>query len=516
MRFPIELLVLACLIVGIIPGLTIGGFLDTAVRSVLGMATPDYSLAVWHGFTLPLLMSTIALIGGIGLYFALQGYLKKGIEGPPFYQLIRDRRIFERVLVVLSWRFARTLEGFLGTRRLQPQLRLLAGAALLAGAIPLLQQGIGPWRPPRSAIDPVLAVVWFVGIICALAAAYQAKYHRLAALILMGGAGLVTCVTFIWLSAPDLALTQLLVVIVATVLLLLGLRWLPKRVLGADADARDTGLAPARRLRDFIIAITAGCGVALLAYATMTRPTVDSIAQYFIDNAYTKAGGTNIVNVILVDFRGFDTLGEITVLGVVALTVYALLRRFRPATESIDVPEQQRTQNYYDEVQPDRQRGTTLAESITVPAVIMRLMFPVIIVVALFLLLRGHDQPGGGFVAGLTLAVAFILQYMAFGTRWVEDRLRILPVRWIGTGLLLAALTGAAAWLFGRPFLTSYFGYAELPFIGKIPTASALAFDLGVFALVVGATVLVLIALAHQSVRTHRAPRTPSASVEGR
>ncbi len=516
MRFPIELLVLACLIVGTIPGLTIGGFLDTAVRSVLGEATPVYSLAVWHGFTLPLLMSTIAMVGGIGLYFALQGYLKKGIEGPPFSDLIRDQRIFERVLVVLSWRFARTLEGFLGTRRTQPQLRLLAGAALLAGAIPLLLQGIGPWRPPRSAIDPVLAVVWFVGIICALAAAYQAKYHRLAALILMGGAGLVTCITFIWLSAPDLALTQLLVETVTTVLLLLGLRWLPKRVPGADPDARDSGLAPLRRLRDFIIAIAAGCGVALLAYAAMTRPAVDTIAQYFIDNAYTKAGGTNIVNVILVDFRGFDTLGEITVLGVVALTVYALLRRFRPAAESIDIPDQQRTQNQYDEVQPDRQRGTTLAESLTVPAVIMRLMFPVIILVSLFLLLRGHDRPGGGFVAGLTLAVAFILQYMAFGTRWVEDRLRILPVRWIGAGLLLAALTGAAAWLFGRPFLTSYFGYAELPFIGKVPTASALAFDLGVFALVVGATVLVLIALAHQSVRTHRAPRAPNASTEAR
>ena len=153
-------------------------------------------------------------------------------------------------------------------------------------------------------------------------------------------------------------------------------------------------------------------------------------------------------------------------LGVVALTVYALLRRFRPAPESIPVPEQQRAQDAYDDAHPDRQKGDTIADVMAVPALIMRLLFPVIGVVAVFLLLRGHDLPGGGFVAGLTMAVAFILQYMAGGTRWVEARLRILPVRWMGVGLLLAAGTGAAAWLFGRPFLTSYFAYVELPLIG--------------------------------------------------
>jgi multicomponent K+:H+ antiporter subunit A len=96
---------------------------------------------------------------------------------------------------------------------------------------------------------------------------------------------------------------------------------------------------------------------------------------------------------------------------------------------------------------------------------------------------------------------------MARGTNWVEERLRVLPVRWMGVGLLLAGGTGAAAWAFARPFLTSYFSYADVPLVGRVPTASALLFDLGVFALVFGATVLMLIALAHQSVRSHRAPR---------
>jgi multicomponent K+:H+ antiporter subunit A len=350
-----------------------------------------------------------------------------------------------------------------------------------------------------------------VGAACAVGAAYKAKFHRVAALILTGGAGLVTCITFVWLSAPDLALTQLLVETVTTVLLLLGLRWLPKRIEGVGSGIEVTAAARMRRIRDLAIAILAGAGLAMLAYGAMTRPLPDSISAYFLEHAYTEGGGTNVVNVILVDFRGFDTLGEITVLGVVALTVYALLRRFRPAPESIDAPEQQRLQNAYEDNHPDRRRGDGVADDLMVPALIMNLLFPVIGMMAVFLFLRGHDMPGGGFVAGLTMAVAFILQYMAGGTRWVEPRLRIHPVRWMGLGLLLAAGTGAGAWLFARPFLTSHFAYADLPGIGAVPLASAILFDLGVFSLVVGAVVLVLISLAHQSIRHQRAAAASAA-----
>ena len=105
------------------------------------------------------------------------------------------------------------------------------------------------------------------------------------------------------------------------------------------------------------------------------------------------------------------------------------------------------------------------------------------------------------------MATAFIVQYMVGGTVWVEDRLRIRPILWIGGGLLLAALTGSVSVLVGAPFLTSYFRYVQLPLIGKVPVASATLFDLGVFSLVVGATVLMLIAIAHQSIRRLRAAR---------
>jgi len=484
MRFPIELLVLACLVVGILPNLTIGPVLDVAVRAVLRPDAPVYSLAVWHGFSTPMVMSLIALAGGAALYIVLQKYLSRGVESTPLLPPIDGRRIFERVLVTLSWRWARTLEGVLGTRRLQPQLRWVVLAAVLAGAWPVYELGLALGPLPATPVDPAFLLAWTVGAACALGAAWQAKFHRLAALILASGAGLVVCLTFVWLSAPDLAITQLLVEIVTTVLLLLGLRWLPKRIPFKWTLAGARAALP-RRLRDVALATASGAGLAALAYAVMTRPQPDTLSGFFLERAYPEGGGTNVVNVIIVDFRGFDTLGEITVLGVVAIAVYALLRRFRPARESLEPPPQQKEQD-----------AATATEDLLVPAVIMRLMFPATGVLAAYLLLRGHNLPGGGFVAGIALAVGVILQYMAGGTRWAEDHLRIRPMRWIGAGLLLASATGAGAWLFGHPFLTSH-----TPVIRGVHVPSAFAFDLGVFALVVGATGLILIALAHQSMR---------------
>ena len=502
MRFPVMFLVFACLVVGILPGVTVGPFLHVAAFSVLGPETPEYSLAIWHGFTLPLAMSLVALAAGAVLYLLVGDYLENS-ERALVLGRIEGRRLFERVMVAISWRGARYIEANLGTRRLQQQMRLLVAFAIAAALLPLLS-GLD-FLGGGSTADPAFVGLWAVGMVCAVAAAQQAKFHRLAALVLLGGTGLVTCVTFVWLSAPDLAATQFVVEIVTTVLILLGLRWLPKRTEGL---LEPKGVAARlRRFRDLATAIVAGIGMAAISYAVMTRTPPATIADFFIEKAYSEGGGRNVVNVILVDFRGFDTMGEITVLGIVAITVFALLRRFRPAPDSIERPEQQRVQGAYDEAEPERAPGATATDYLFVPSVIMQWMFPVVIVLALYLLLRGHDAPGGGFAAGVAMAAGFILQYMAAGTVWVEDRLRILPVKWIGGGLLLAACTGSVSILLGDPFLTSYFRYADLPVLGKVPLASAALFDLGVFALVVGATVLMLIALAHQSIRRLRAAR---------
>ncbi len=503
MLLPIALLVAACLLVGIFPVQVIGNFLAIAVHAVLGSATPTYSLAVWHGVTPALVMSIIALVGGVAVYFAMQHYLSGDIEGAPLLRRLKGKRIFERAIVFLSWRWARALESLFSTNRLQPQMRILVVVVIVAALWSILMNPsrIALVSPPGA--DASFMLVWLVGGICAIAAAFQAKYHRLVAVLLMGGAGLATTLTFVWFSAPDLALTQLLVEIVTTVLLLLGLRWLPKRLEEARTESMSS--VRLRRFRDLLVAIGGGAGLALLSYMVMTWPLEGSISSNFLERAYTEGGGRNVVNVILVDFRGLDTLGEITVLGIAAITVYALLRRFRPARDSMGAPEPKQFQATVDADDLDSGRLAQInSHFMFVPGLIMRLLFPVVAMMAVFLFMRGHDLPGGGFIAGLTLAIAFILQYMAGGARWVEDSLRVLPIRWIGAGILIAAATGVGAWLFGRPFLTSSFAYVDLPILGKIPMASALLFDFGVYSLVLGATVLMLIALAHQSLRVAR------------
>ena len=513
MRLPIELLVVACVVVGVIPALSIGPFLDTAVTAVLRERTPEYSLSIWHGFNVPLIMSLVALVAGLALYWVLRRYLKTAEDGPPYLRHVRGNRIFERVLVTISWRWARSAEQKLVTRRLQTQLLLVVLAAVAAGALAAYTAGQSLPDLTAHGLDPALAATWLVGALCAVAAAWQAKFHRLAALVLMGGAGLVTCLTFVWFSAPDLAVTQLLVEIVTTVLILLGLRWLPKR---DEALARaDEKSAKLRRARDFVLAVVSGLGVATLAYLAMLTPRPSNVGDFYLQRAYSEGGGTNVVNVILVDFRGLDTMAEILVLAIVALTVFALLRRFRPAPDNNDLTYQQLEQDAFDETRKDRRTGESLRDYMLVSSVIMRWMFPVIIVLAVYLFLRGHDQPGGGFAAGIALATGFLLQYLAGGTRWVEERLRILPVKWIGFGLLMAAATGLGSLLVGYPFLTSYFQYADLPFLGRVPIATALLFDLGVFSLVVGATVLMLIAIAHLSLRIRARPRKPGREGDG-
>ncbi|MGB3847393.1 MAG: monovalent cation/H+ antiporter subunit A [Sphingopyxis sp.] len=500
MRLPIEILVLACLLVGILPALTIGPVLALAVESVLGERTPAYSLAIWHGLNLPLLMSLAALVGGALAYRRFGARLNL-VERSPVIGRLKARRAFERVLAAIV-DGARWMHCRLGTQKLQVQLRLVIGGAILLGTLPFIVLGYSRGPEPVTLIDPIFAVIWIIGGLCAIGAAWLAKFHRLVALSLLGGSGLATCISFIWLSAPDLGLTQLLVEIVTLVLLLLGLRWLPLRKPDIWPEARTPLMVRLRRSRDLVLAIAGGIGMAALSYAMMTRPAVDSISSYFVESAYPEGGGANVVNVILVDFRGFDTLGEITVLSIVALTVFTLLRRFRPAPESIELPLQQQRQNDFDQAEEERSHGDTLAHYLFVPRIIMQWLFPVILTFAIYLLMRGHDLPGGGFAGGVTASIAILLLYMAGGTRWVEARLDIRPLRWISFGLLLATITGLAAWVAGYPFLTSYFRYLSVPLIGDIPIASALLFDIGVFAVVVGTTVLILIALAHQSIRS--------------
>jgi multicomponent K+:H+ antiporter subunit A len=506
MLVPSALLVLACLLVGMLPEQTIGRPLALAVHAILGDDTPPYALAAWHGLTRPLVMTLVALGGGVAFYVFLY---RRGsaMVRTPLLSRLNARRTFDVVNVSVI-RGAGRLTRVFFSWRLQAQLFLIVGAGLLAGFLALARLGWTPGSMPLSPLDPMFAMLWTLGAACALGAAWQAKFHRLAALIMAGGVGLVTCLTFAWFSAPDLALTQVAVEVVTLVLILLGLRWLPRRLEFDDAR-RETLRARARRVRDLAMAGAAGVGASALTFAVLTRPSTSELAQYFVKNSWEQAGGRNVVNVMLVDFRGFDTLGEITVVCIVAITVYALLRRFRPAPESFAAVDA-RARTEAEQLALDAVNAPLPTGPMRTSAVLARLLLPMAGLVSAFFLLRGHDAPGGGFVGGLVSATAIIVQYMVGGTIWVESRLRVHPLVWIGLGLLAAAGAGIVAWGYSLPFLTSQVFALRLPVVGDVHLSTTLLFDLGVYALVVGATLLMLVALAHQSLRGARKSVEPA------
>ncbi|GMN81156.1 hypothetical protein GmRootV512_53650 [Variovorax sp. V512] len=453
---------------------------------------------------MPLMMSFVALAGGAVLYLLLRRPLGSGrLEHTPLLHHFDGQLIFEHLIALLSEAGRRSRRLF-GTRRLQWQLLWLVVVAVAGAAASLWTTPADRGTRELLPFSPMFAMTWLIGCTCAVAAAWQAKFHRLAALMLAAGAGLVSCVTYIWFSAPDLALTQLVVEAVTTVLILLGLRWLPMRSkdvvqparmrLRPGVDAGATAGGHHRRLRH------GGAGLG----DDDTHLPAEHLALLPRTRAH-EGGGTNVVNVMLVDFRGFDTFGEITVLGIVALTVYALLRRFRPAIESMALPIQQRLQvddGSSDLLNPRRATDSAIGY-LMVPAVLVRLVLPVAVLVSVYFFMRGHNAPGGGFVAGLVMSVALVLQFIVSGTEWVEEHLRIYPRRWIAIGLLFALATGGGAIVFGYPFLTSTLRTCTCRCWATCTCQRPLLRHRRV-RVVLGATMLILTALAHQSIRSHR------------
>jgi len=476
MRLPVLLLVLLCVVVGLLPALTVGPTLAVAAQAALhgqpGLPLPAYTLAIWHGWNLPLMMSLVAVIGGTLLYFGLQRFinLHRIVNLPLLWK--RGGRDAFLALNEAGVVAARGLTGSLQTGSLQRYLALLVAMAVAAGAWPFLRADAAPSGALALHLEGLTAGAAVVAAIGLAAAVGVVLTHqrRMTALLLLAAVGLVVCLAFVHLSAPDLALTQLLVEMVTTILMMLALAWLP-----AESPPERSRW---RAWRDALIALAAGLGVAALVWLVLGRP-FESISPYFLDQTLPEGGGANAVNVIIVDFRGFDTLGEITVMALAAIIIHALLSGFAPR-EGHGLP--------------------LLPSSSSAPPLMLQLVsqvvLPFAVLIAIYLYLRGHNLPGGGFIAGLVLALGLVLQYVAHGLQWVDQRSRIDYRLWIGAGLLVAALTGLAALFFGAPFLTSTYDYPWLPGVGGVPLASAGAFDLGVFLVVSGATMVMLLSIA--------------------
>ncbi len=319
---------------------------------------------------------------------------------------------------------------------------------------------------PQIPIDFVM--IAGATLLCVSSVATVIWHHqRLLTILLLSVVGMVVAIAFALFSAPDLALTQLSVEVVTIVLLMLALHFLPQDILNFSS--------PNRVVRDTSLAVLIGGVVGTITFALITRP-LESISAYYIDNAKVLGGGTNVVNVILVDFRGFDTFGEISVLAIAAIGISLLLERMHP---------------FQTEANPDGIPWAADKHPMML-AVVSQVILPLAIMVSAYIFLRGHNLPGGGFIAGLITSVALIQQYIAIGTVWLDERLSVNYLYLIGSGLLIAAATGTGSFLWQQPFLKSWHGHSHIPILGDIELASAMAFDFGVYLTVVGACMMIM------------------------
>ncbi|WP_168541339.1 monovalent cation/H+ antiporter subunit A [Acinetobacter sp. A2] len=470
MRAPATLLAILCILVGILPALLVEHIVNSTTRASTQLLNFEGAhLAIWHGFNVPLLMSAIALLGGIIFYFSLaKGGKIREIDLDPHLRQFQGKLLFESFLKHLL-QVSRKIKRKTENGSLQSYLVWIIVFTVFIVATPLLNQGLSTGTRELTHA-PLIAIVLWLLLFSACWMMLWFHHERIKAVLISGAVGLVVTMIFVGLSAPDLAQTQITVDVVTTVLLLMSLSLLPQLTPYESSSSR--------RWRDALIAIGGGIGIGWIAWLVMTRDH-NSISWFFNQQSIPLGGGTNVVNVILVDFRGFDTFGEITVLGIAAIGTLCLMDGMRT-------------------------HGTIMTQGLTYrfnPSPLMlritaSWILPIALVVSLYIFLRGHNLPGGGFIAGLITAMALIIQYIALGQDQTEQMLKAKSGRlyeiWIGIGLSVAGLTGLAAWFWGRPFLTSAHIYVNPPLIGELHLASAALFDVGVYLTVVGAVMLMI------------------------
>ena len=451
---PPLMLAAAGVLIGVAPSL-LNAPLSSAAASILN--TPStMTLAVWHGVTPALILSLLTLLGA-GLTYAMRDAIRKWAWRPAH----GTERIYTGSVAVLD-ATSRLIAPLLHSASLRSYVMVIVATTLAVGGAALVTAPrLSTFIPETSVrIHEVLVVV--VIIAGALGAAFAKS--TMAAVLSLGVVGYGVATTFLIYGAPDLAMTQFSVETLTVLIYVLVFRHF--RNLGALSP-------PLVRLRDAFMAVGIGTfigGLVLLVSRTETAPR---LREYFAEFGPTLGHGRNIVNVILVDFRGFDTMGEITVLATAAIGVRALMHMSGPVPAIVESPE----------AQPSTSPIFRTAA---------RFLLPLLLLFSLFLLLRGHNEPGGGFVAGLVAAAAFALYQVAHGVARARRALLVNPLKLIGAGLLIALVSGIPATLLGQPFMTAQWA------LGDIPIGTPAMFDIGVFLVVAGVVLMMIFSLAEE------------------
>jgi multicomponent Na+:H+ antiporter subunit A len=444
-----------------------------------------YHLALWHGLNLPLLLSALVLAVGVGAYLLLN---RLWWVTTPLQPLGNADRIYDAVLRgadVLSVRLtAATQRGSI------PATQSVILSTLVL--VPIAVLALGARDKPDIALwgSPIQVIVGL--IILAAAVGAVVLRNRLAAVLVVGVTGYGCGVIFAFHGAPDLALTQFLVETLTLVIFVLVLRTLP-----AEADRIAMGR---KRFPRAVLALAVGATVTTLAVYAMSARTGTPIAALIPDAAYHRGHGANAVNVLLVDIRAWDTMGEIMVLLVAATGVASMVfrhRRFgapprvadanRPDVGRVPVPDAIGDVTWLrgSELRDPRHRSLILE-------VATRVIFPLIMVLSAYFFFAGHNTPGGGFAGGLTAGLALVLRYLAGGRYELGETLPLDAGKILGVGLALSAGTAVASLLAGAPVLSSALIQVDVPVLGTVKFVTALFFDLGVYLIVVGLVLDVL------------------------
>jgi len=484
------ILAAAGLVFGVAPS-SLGEVLASYARTVPGDG--DYHLALWHGFGLPLLLSALILTVGAAAFLLRTRLRHNRIGWVPLGNADRAYDAVIRGLDVVSLRLtAVTQRGSL------PATQSVILLVLVLLPVAMLALGARDRPELRLWESPLQLTIGLLILSGALGATVMR--NRLAAVLLVGLTGYGAGVIFAFHGAPDLALTQFLVETVTLVLFVLVLRTLP-------AEAKIERFQMPRAM----LALAVGATVTGLAAFAMAARTSTSIATLLPDAAYYRGHGANTVNVLLVDIRAWDTLGEISVLLVAATGVTSLVfrhQRFGAAPRSPRIGQAASRPDtghiaatspgdVYSPAAGDTTwlRGTQFRDPRNrslVLEVATRFIFPLIMVLSLFFFFTGHNTPGGGFAGGLTAGLALVLRYLAGGRYELGETLPLDAGKILGVGLGLSAGTALASLLVGAPVLSSAVVAVDLPVLGSVKFVTALFFDLGVYLIVVGLVLDVL------------------------
>ena len=483
-------LALLSVVISVLQPAAITGLLASAATAAYGDKV-KVSLDLFHGINLPLILSGVAIALGIALFAA-----RRTIRAVPRIQALDMNLAYNVVLRSVDRAANMVTRAQSGRIRVYLSVILTALLALvvLFGNTHLVLNSNG------LRIDEALDVasgLRLLGLLLAVAASFVSIVIRrdLLAIIALGSSGLAIAVVIALEPSPDVALVQAVVDVLTTVVLVLALSRLP-RAQRQQAEALNNGAS----IRNALLAAGGGALVTLIClYAFASRPRPSVVTPFYEQNAKPLTGAADIVGAIVVDFRGFDTLIEITVFSAAGMGVFTLIRYAMKKRETARLPAEGE-----DETLPiTLPAHITGVDGVRTSPFIRALAYaalPLAFALAIVQMIYGHDQPGDGFTAGVTLSLGVGFWYVVFGYERTKQRLGLIrPAFLIGSGFLLVLCGSTLPMFLGGGFFSPFdFGAAlGLPLPKGFYLSTSFLFELAICLVVLGATIFIVDTLGH-------------------